>query len=135
VSVREPGFYWVRFKRTIACMHEYDPEIAFWGGSWMLSANSTDSPRDDELEVLSERLVPPGDLEASAFEKATGALFRAAKAERVTVHLRLSWLRQPGARGWRCPECGDAACTGHPKQPGAKAAPTAAKSRAARTRR
>jgi hypothetical protein len=109
--MREPGFYWVRRESWSG-----EPEVAHYDGEAFYPCGDDRcamEDSDDPVQVLSERLEPPGDLEASAFEKATGALFRAAKAERVTVHLRLSW----------------------PRQPGAKAAPTAAKSRAARTRR
>lgn len=55
---RQPGFYWVRFKRVIPGL-PLDPEIAFWGSDgWRLSG-ADEGADDEELEVLSERLRPP----------------------------------------------------------------------------
>lgn len=57
--MRERGLYWVRFKSSLP---DVEPEIAFWRDEqfgWVCSGQN-ESCNDLELEVLSERLVPPG---------------------------------------------------------------------------
>ena len=52
--LREPGFYWVRVNlRGNITVAEFDPI-----SDWWMPGNECDFP-DDELTVLSERLVPP----------------------------------------------------------------------------
>jgi hypothetical protein len=59
--MREPGFYWVRFKRVIPALPEHPPEIAHWDvlrSEWVISG-SEELEHEDAVEVLSERLQPP----------------------------------------------------------------------------
>lgn len=56
--MREPGFYWVKmrakFLEPAVLVGEWSEEL----GSWVLP-NYACEYMDDEVEVLSERLVPP----------------------------------------------------------------------------
>ena len=91
--MRENGFYWVRFKLIGSKVLPVRPEIAHWNGvDWPLSGTN-ETAQDDELEVMSERLSPPGDLAATPLERATGEMFRCAKAEGFTLHMRFSRRR------------------------------------------
>lgn len=60
--MREPGFYWVRV-RLFAGENE-EPSVGLWqpdafgGPGWEVCGYSSEYP-DNEVEVLSERLVPP----------------------------------------------------------------------------
>lgn len=59
--MREPGFYWVRFKVALPVLQKkIQPEIAFWNryDRWVISG-SPDDANDGAVEVLSERLEPP----------------------------------------------------------------------------
>jgi len=58
--MRESGYYWVR-ERMVGSPRS----VAFWwtsvsdgAGEWLF-AGTTESSRDDEVEVLSEQLIPP----------------------------------------------------------------------------
>jgi hypothetical protein len=90
--MRDPGFYWVRLtpfdgsnQTVVAEFKERGDGTVFWfDGSWYCDAI---------VEVLSERLSPPGDLAATPLERATGEMFRCAKAEGFTLHMRFSRRR------------------------------------------
>lgn len=84
---REPGFYWVRVFEIAP------PEIAFWGtDGWRFSGTAETDLGQEELDVLSERLVPPGDLEATGWERMTAKL--------SIVELTNLYLGTAGLRGY-----------------------------------
>lgn len=54
--MREKGYYWIRIRGDVEIGH-WDPG-AFGGASWAVTGYSMEYS-DSELEVLSERLLPP----------------------------------------------------------------------------
>lgn len=122
--MRKTGFYWVRFKSSLP---DVAPEIAFWRDEqfgWMCSGQN-ESCNDLELEVLSERLEPPVQRNAYGCRPKEDVCIehdeplvtrsRCGSGSVIGVMPLPAKAAPKAPKAWRCPECGDPACAGHPK--------------------
>lgn len=64
--MREEGYYWIRWDDgDDDCDSDAPPDppdLAYWdGASWLFAGNPEFFPGNDSVQVVSERLVPPGE--------------------------------------------------------------------------
>jgi len=54
--MRDSGFYWIRL------FPKARPEVGYWNGdSWQVCGSAEPEPDDGNVQVVGNRLIPPGD--------------------------------------------------------------------------